>query len=404
MLKRLLIAMTAVAVVSDSMLLPFYPQFFAGRFGIDSPVHVGLYLATACLTVMLALPAWARLAKRIDPLVLLIYTQVAAGVLCVTCYTLRDVLTFWAVSMAMLVFKASYLLIYPYVMRLEHRDSHAGTIGVLSVVVHFGGILGALLGGVALDHGEARDIFLVMAVSDVIQVVVCLFLVMRGVHRPTADTAVEPPTSTTRASGHGIIRLGLVMLVFYFSAFLIRPFFVLHWEAVSGLVNASMSALVFAIPGAVALLALVWNAHARRQGGRPGERLATLLIMGTAGLLLQASPLAPVLLVGRVLFGWALFQVTVRLEVLIFETGTPDSYASDYSKAHIFQNLGVLGASFATGSTVSTFGLASPFLMAALGFVATALLFPLLLQPVLKPRQADISGSAAPYRARGLSQ
>jgi DHA1 family multidrug resistance protein-like MFS transporter len=404
MLKGLLIGMTAVAVVSDSMLLPFYPQFFSGRFGIESPLHVGLYLAAACLTVMLSLPAWARLAKRIDPLVLLIYTQIVAGVLCVTCYVLTNVMTFWAVSMGMLVFKASYLLIYPYVMRLERRDRHASTIGVLSVVVHFGGILGALLGGLALDYGEARDIFLVMAVSDVIQVAVCLFLVAKGAHRPAIDTVDETPAPEAPTAGSGAIRLGLVMLVFYFSAFLIRPFFVLHWESVSGLVDASVSALVFAIPGAVALLALVLNARIRRRGGRPGERLVTLLMLGIAGLLLQASPLVPVMLTGRVLFGWALFQITVRLEVMIFELGTPASYASDYSKVHIFQNLGVLGASFAAGSMVSAFGLASPFFLAALGFLTTALLFTLLLQHVLGSRQAAASGRAAPYRARGLSQ
>ena len=37
-LKFLLIAMTAVAVVADSMLLPFYPQYFSERFGVTKAV------------------------------------------------------------------------------------------------------------------------------------------------------------------------------------------------------------------------------------------------------------------------------------------------------------------------------------------------------------------------------
>ncbi|MFW6346672.1 MAG: MFS transporter, partial [Halomonas sp.] len=117
-----LVAVTAVAVVSDAMLLPFYPQFFAERFGVGDPSHVGAYLAMSCLVVMLALPLWARLARRVGTLRLLIGTQVLAGCLSLTCAVVTSLPWFWGLSLAMLVAKASYLLVYPYLMHFEPQD------------------------------------------------------------------------------------------------------------------------------------------------------------------------------------------------------------------------------------------------------------------------------------------
>ena len=46
-LKHSLIALTLISVVADTMLLPFYPQFFSQAFGVDSAQHVGFYIAAA---------------------------------------------------------------------------------------------------------------------------------------------------------------------------------------------------------------------------------------------------------------------------------------------------------------------------------------------------------------------
>jgi len=78
---------------------------------------------------------------------------------------------------------------------------------------------------------------------------------------------------------------------------------------------------------------------------------------------------------GRILYGWALFQGTVRFEVLVFELSSRHHYAMDFSRIHIFQNVGVLLASFAVGSLVSGFGLQAPFPAALAGFAVTLLVF-----------------------------
>lgn len=65
-LRQALIFQTLVSVVADTMLLPFYPQFFAEEFGNSSPEHVGFYIAACCFTVMIALPLWAKVARRVN--------------------------------------------------------------------------------------------------------------------------------------------------------------------------------------------------------------------------------------------------------------------------------------------------------------------------------------------------
>lgn len=138
-LRRALIGMTLLAVLGDSLLMPFYPQYFAERFGELRSEQVGLYLAAVCLVAMLALPLWVRLSRHAHPLRLLIFGQLMAGLLALACAAIEQQWLFWPVSLTMIAFKASYLLMYPYVMGLVGTDQQVRTIGLLSVVVHLGG-------------------------------------------------------------------------------------------------------------------------------------------------------------------------------------------------------------------------------------------------------------------------
>ncbi|MFC3625709.1 MFS transporter [Vogesella amnigena] len=377
--KSLLMGLTAVAVVSDAMLLPFYPQFFAARFGVHDPQHVGAYLAAMCLTVMLALPLWARVVRHMPLLQLLVFTQLAAGLLCLYCYWSSSLAGFWLLSLAMIACKGSYLLVYPQLMALAGKDEHTATVGLLSVIVHFGGIAGALLGGLALQHMDGGQVFLLMAAGDALQIGICLYLLWwQPLPAPQVANPALPPLVDDGERLSGVYRLGLLMLLFYFSAYLVRAFFALHWQAVSGIADSRLAAAVFALPALLALGGLWHNRRRARAGQEPLGSLPSMLLLGCAGLLLQALPDMLSLLAGRCLFGWALFQLTVQLDVQLFRLGTPASYAADYSKINFCQNLGVLAASYAAGLLVAGQGLATPFLVAAGGFVLTALAYPLL--------------------------
>jgi predicted MFS family arabinose efflux permease len=169
------------------------------------------------------------------------------------------------------------------------------------------------------------------------------------------------------------------MLLFDFSAYLIRPFFSVYWQKVSGHDSELLSGMAFAIPGVVAIVALRLHARIRARGGRLPDHTVGNLLLGMVGLLLHAAPDPVWIVLGRVLYGWALFQIIVKLEVNLFRLSTPERYAHDYSITNFFQNLGVLLSSFAAGAIVDRYGLHLPFLLAAGGFVLTALLDRLIL-------------------------
>ncbi|HXF06921.1 MAG TPA: MFS transporter [Candidatus Acidoferrales bacterium] len=390
-LKQALIFQTLVSVVADTMLLPFYPQFFAEEFGNTSPEHVGLYIAACCFTVMVALPLWAKVARRVNEFPLWVMTQLAAGTLAIAAWHVDSLVGFWGITQAMLAFKASYLLIYPFVMRLEEKERHPGVAGLFSVLIHFGAIGGALLGGWLLEFADPRSIYLFMAGTDVLQAAVCVFIIRR--HKVAFRQSAVPALDADRvpeAESRGnplIVQLGIVSLLFYLSAFLMRPFFSPYWTMVSGNDSELLAGAVYAIPAWVALAGLWLN----RRGGKERSSYAAVLkalIFAMFGAAVQGigHPVAVVL--GRILYGWALFQGTVRLEVLVFEHSSRRHYAMDFSRIHIYQNVGVLLASFAVGSLVSAFDLKMPFMAALAGFAVTLLVFLMMFGSRLWPSLA----------------
>lgn len=371
-----LIGMTAIAVVSDAALLPFAPQVLGQRFGVESDLLVGTFLALSTLVVLLALPLWAKVEKRWGTLQLLLVTQTAACLLGLACAEVESLTTFWWLEMAMFVAKASYLLVYPWLMRTARDEHQASIIGVLAVVVHFGGIVGALAGGLLLEAFNAADIFRLMAAGDALQVLVCVWLLRRGKAK-THDTPIAITSSGLPPRSRAMWRLGIMMLLFYFSITLPRPFLAHYWMNMSGNPSELLAGVVFAIPAMLAVL-LLWRDH---RLGNNGHTIVRPLLIGILGLLLEAHGDITMLLIGRVLFGWALFRLTVRLEVRMFRLSHPDRYARDFSLLHLFQGGGALLAALCAGLFQQLLGPASPFLVAALGLLCCALLCPWLLGP-----------------------
>ncbi|MEM9695794.1 MAG: MFS transporter, partial [Myxococcota bacterium] len=105
--RNVLLMTTAIAVVSDALLIPFFPDLFRQRFEVESSTHIGVYLAATCLVVVFVLPLWARLERRIGALPVLILAQAAAGSLAVACHFCTDLVSFWVLSLTMVAFKAS---------------------------------------------------------------------------------------------------------------------------------------------------------------------------------------------------------------------------------------------------------------------------------------------------------
>lgn len=375
-LRRAIVFMSAFAVISDAVLIAFYPQFFESRYGITSEFHVGAYIAAISIAVMFTLPLWAGVARRVETMQLLLVTQCAAGLLCLASAFAETLAGYWVLSMLMFMCKSSYLLMYPYLMRLEKPEDHGHTIGLLSVVVHLGGIFGAVAGGWLLQSVEPAACLWLMSGGDFAQMLVCAWLIDSG--RVVKVLGTEPPPqarSARRGIGTRTLVLCFITLTFTFSAYLIRPFFSVYWQQVSPGSLPAESGMVFAIPGAVALVALFVNRHASRRF----DHVLANLLLGSLGLLMQAAPSEPLILLGRVLYGWSLFQLIVKFEVVLFRFSTPDDYARDFSVFNFFQNLGVLLSSFAAGALVGPLGIAVTFVIASACLLLTTALDALLL-------------------------
>ncbi|PHS10417.1 MAG: MFS transporter [Kordia sp.] len=369
--------MTLVAVVSDYLLHPFYPQFFKARFGVSDPKIVGYYFAAICFMVMISFPFWAYVSKKVSELKILIGTQLIAGILALCCFWTNSYLNFWILSLVMVLFKASYLLVYPYILKIVKKEEHTQTIGVLSVVVHLGGVLGAVLGGLVIDFIHTSYIFLIMAAGDFIQMFMSMYLLKGKKYKTPHVVENHSVVKNHRASKLFIVKIGLITLILYFSDFLIRPFFSKYWEVISIYNSKFITGLVYAIPAVVALLALWFSNKGKSQSF---NGVIPCLLIGIVGLLLQGSQLDSVVIGGRIIYGWAVFKGVVLFDTLLFELSTPESYATDYSKVHFFQNLGVLLASFSVGILVDYQGLYIPFTIAGIGFFITLICYVFLFK------------------------
>lgn len=375
-MKKFLVIMTLVAVVSDYLLHPFYPQFFEARFGVTDPKWVGYYFAAICFMVMISFPFWAYISKKIAELNILVYTQCIAGILALFCYWTTSYLTFWTLSLIMILFKGSYLLVYPYILKIITKKEHPDTIGLLSVIVHLGGILGAVIGGLTVDLVDASYIFLIMALGDFIQMGMSAYLLYSNKYDTSIAVAEDKDTLIEKKMiPRGfILKIGIITMILYGSDFLIRPFFSSYWESISVYDSKLISGTIYAIPGFVALLAL-WVNTKRKTTNHAFQGIISMLLLGVVGLVLQGIPFEGIVILGRIVYGWAIFQGVVKFDVLLFEFSTPESYAVDYSKVHFFQNLGVLISSLSVGLLVKDHGLQIPFLIALIGFVITLLLY-----------------------------
>ena len=385
-LKHSLILLTLVSVIADTMLLPFYPQFFTQAFQYSSAEHVGYYIAACCITVMIMFPLWAKVAQYVHEFHIWVYSQIAACSLGIACYYSTSLLEFWILSQAMLVFKASYLLIYPFVMRLEEKDKHLGMVGLFSVLMHFGAIGGALLGAFTLQFISPKAWYLIMASTDALQVCVCLYLIFKlNVHWRVSSQVIEGAYADPNVNEGSIPRplnrllaaLGVSTMLFYFSVFLIRPFFTRYWEQINEstwLATELVTGFVYSLPGWVAVIGL-WINHKRKNQDKNFSIIATSMLMGVIGMLLQSSDIYWVVIFGRCIFGWALFQSTVRLELLLFEISKPERYAKDFSSMHFMQNLGVILASFSVGHLVANQPIQFAFFLGAVGLLVTLLVF-----------------------------
>ena len=385
-----LLLMTTMAVIGDALLMPFYPQFFVQRFGVTDPKSAGIYLAAICFTVMWAFPLLAHLAKKIPTILIMLVTQGCAGFFALLCYWVESWPLFWCLSLAMFICKAGYLLIYPLLMQLEPEENHSRIIGIVSVIVHFGAILGALVGGTVLQVTEASEIYLIMSATDFIATLGCFYLwkkfgaQLNGSQELTnlVTDSDNTPQSKNIKNPWSAYQLGAVMLFFYFGANITCPFFVSFWQSISIRQSTLWSGVMYAIPGMVALCVLWFNRKKNMQVPSVFT-LSSALLISVVGYALQNVATELSVLIGRIIFGVGIYYASIYLELLIFHGGDKDAYATDVSRVYFFQSSGVMLSSYCAGLLVDHTNLHTPFYVGSFFLVVTAIVFWLLKSHLL---------------------
>lgn len=393
-------------VFTETVLSPFYPQFFQQVFGRTDLALTGNYVATCRLTVLLAAPLWGLLARRIDAIKLLVIGQSIAALLTACLSLASDLTVFFVLTIALLLFKSSYFLFYSTLIELQGKAQQAKTVGQVQLVVHLALIASTLASAWVLSFEHPLQLFLLVAVLDVIQVGLCV-LVLRQRKIPESGQSLEPqspqpkpsfdqtqdlqsglpvepqqasaptiaqqPSSTLAPAQPSIVQgwpvttimgYGLLVLAFSMATNAVRPYLTAYSMNVMQL-DRLQSAWLYLLPSLMALCAYpLLKSRLLQQSGfiQRYAVLLTLLILSLLGQALASH--ISLLFLSRMLFGLSLLLAQAQLELYLFQNAahSPHWY---FSLASTTQHAGQLLAPLAAALVVGIYGLVAPFWLAA---------------------------------------
>ncbi|MEQ8540618.1 MAG: MFS transporter [Coleofasciculus sp. D1-CHI-01] len=411
-----------LAIFNEVLLSPFYPQFFRKVFGVEDLSYTGYYIFACRLTVVLCAPIWGILARRFEVKYLLFVGQIATAVMTALMATATNHQQFLVYTIVLLLFKSSYLLVYPLIIQLAGEAQRPTVAGTYQAVFH-GAIVSATITGAWMVNFESPLLlFYWIALADVFQLGLCLY-VLRGVSTRRVELAVEedkgdkedekrsegldragfvqrltsigkrkslnPPLQTHKRTSQNhalegregsklntspikgdnwtfLITIGVVILSFHLANNLVRPYFTAYVTAATPF-NTSLltSSVLFLIPSLMAIVALPYI----RQACQP-ERLNTIypwgigLIMVSLYLQGQTQNLT-ILVLARMVYGFCFAVTQAALELKLFGKSRDNRLHFNYSLATSFANVGHLAAPLMASWLVSTQSLVAPFLTAA---------------------------------------
>lgn len=398
-------------VFTETVLSPFYPQFFQQVFGRTDLALTGNYVATCRLTVLLAAPLWGLLARRIDAIKLLVIGQSIAALLTACLSLASDLTVFFVLTIALLLFKSSYFLFYSALIELQGKAQQAKTVGQVQQVVHLALIASTLASAWVLSFEHPLQLFLLVAVLDVIQVGLCV-LVLRQRKTPesgqsleaqflepqspepktsfdqtqdlqsglpsepqqaSASTLAQQPSSTPALAQPSLVQgwpvttimgYGLLVLAFSMATNAVRPYLTAYSMNVMQL-DRLQSAWLYLLPSLMALCAYpLLKSRLLQQSGfiQRYAVLLTLLILSLLGQALASH--ISLLFLSRMLFGLSLLLAQAQLELYLFQNAahSPHWY---FSLASTTQHAGQLLAPLAAALVVGIYGLVAPFWLAA---------------------------------------
>ncbi|MBW7474901.1 MFS transporter [Paenibacillus oenotherae] len=430
--RFVLLGCVFLGLFSEVLLSPYYPQFFAKVFGVEGIAFTGIYLFICRLTAVICSPLWGMLTKRFEAKRLLFVGQLGTAACTALMAAAETAGQFIAVTVILILFKSSYILIYPMIIELTGQDKRAGAAGIFHAVYHAAVILSTLAGAHMLKMDNPLTLFYYAAALDTIQLGVCVWALKHlgrsnsskaqnqrdgsglgqdqerdqgqdsGQGQAQAEAAAGVQVGGAELAGTGkqaaasassrtgsrlaavlknsmeswngtVLLIGALFFTMMIACNMIRPYFTPYMEGEYGL-DTVRGGWLFLVPNAMAVLALPlirrWCV---------AEHLTKVYGLGMAlmavGLLLQAADSLPLLIAGRAAFGLCMALTMAALDIMLFNQSEGGQMHAHFGIIVAFQNLGELASPLMATSLVQQGGLAAPFIGAAIISAVNLVLF-----------------------------
>ncbi len=354
-----------LGLFTEVLLAPFYPQFFRKVFGVEDLSYTGYYIFICRLTVVAISPLWGLFARWIEVKWLLYCGQAGAAIMTALMATANSAEQFLGFTVGLLLFKSSYLLVYPLIIQLAEEEKRPTIAGTYQAVFH-GAIVSATVAGAWMVNQQAPlSVFYGIALVDLFQLGLCFFA-LRGVStRKAGTTPSKQPEKAVGDHWKFILAMGIVVFTFQLANQSIRPYFTQYVTAAEPFgVSLFTSSFLFLIPSVMAVTALPYI----RKVGKP-QHLPLLYGFGLTLLIISlysqgfANNL-PILVISRLVYGFFFAVTQAALELQLFGSSSQKRLHFNYSLAIAFANAGHLAAPLFASWLVESYSLATPLLAA----------------------------------------
>lgn len=353
-----------MALFTEVLLSPFYPQFFSKVFGIEDLSYSGYYIFICRLTIVIGAPIWGFLSKRFEVKHLLYIGQVGTAIFTAIMATATNAQQFLVITVLLLSFKSSYLLVYSLIVQLAATERRSTIAGIYQAVFHGAIVFATIVGAWMVNLDAPLFLFYWIAIADLFQLCLCIYT-LRDISSKKQQENID--TNIKRRDSWGfILTIGLVILTFQLANNLVRPYFTAYVTAAEPFgVTLLASSFLFVIPNIMAIAAMPFI----RKVGKP-KYLPTLYTTGIFLLIISLycqgfSPYLVILIFARIVYGFFLVTTQATLELQLFGNSSQKRLHFNYSLATSFANIGHLGAPLFASLLVSKYNLASPLIAAA---------------------------------------
>lgn len=352
-----------LAVFNEVLLSPFYPQFFRKVFGVEDLAYTGYYIFICRLTVVLCAPIWGILSRNIEVKYLLYIGQASSAIFTALMGTSNSASQFLVYTIILLLFKSSYLLVYPLIIQLAGEAKRATVAGTYQAVFHGAIIAGTIAGAWMINFATPLRLFYLIAVADVVQLIICIYI-LRNVSTRKEDKQNSENSPVVKNQLGFIIAIGMVILSFQLANNLVRPYFTEYVTTNFININLLSSSLLFLIPSIMAIAALPYIRKACNPKALSSIYLVGICLLVTSLFFQGWTQNIVILILARVVYGFCLAVTQAALELQLFNSSSSNRLHFNYSLTTSFANVGHLAAPLMASWLVNSYSLSVPFLAA----------------------------------------